>query len=216
MNKLPKISGASRTPATRAIRRAGALAWLALPLLAGCTDWSYDRIQLGMTQRECERALPEDTLWRTELGFCYRQENGLGRIDALVILLTQDQRVAGKLQATTYPPYQRVGSECGYRLRGELDPAASILGATGPVDVARVLTSDLAGYRGAKPAMEAHAWVAAGLVRLLERWPHGETAAASYPTLAEALARIPGGGEAQIAVNPRGVYLFEYRQPAVP
>jgi hypothetical protein len=187
-----------------------------LSAAAGCTDMSYEQIRLGMTQRECERALPGSSPWRTELGLCWRQDDALGRRDAMVILLGQDQRVAGKLQATSYPRGRPMGPERGFRLRGELDPKGSGLDATGPLDALRAIASDLTGYRGAKPALEAHAWVAAGLVRLLERWPRVGSEAAQFPGLSEALDRIPGGGRAEIRVDNRGLYSFEYCQPAVP
>jgi hypothetical protein len=184
--------------------------------VTGCADWSYDRMRIGMTQRECERAFAEDSFWRTDLGFCYLQVRPqAGRTDALVVLLARDQRVAGKLQATRFEPAGWLSRESGFRLRGELDPAAAALNATGPIDALRALVDDLTSYRGAKPALDAHAWVAAGLVRLMERWPHVGQEGPRNATLDDLLERVPGGGEARISVDRRGVYAFEYRQGPV-
>lgn len=193
-----------------------ALVAMTASLAGGCANWSYDRVRLGMTQSECERQLPAESLWRTELGFCHRTTDIAGRTDALVILLGRDQRVAGKLQATRYPSQQRWGPERGFLLRGEIDPVATGLEATGPVDALRAVAADLADYQGAKPALDAHALVAAGLVRLVERWPHVGPAGASFPRLAEALDVVPGGGEGLLRVDARGIYFFEYRQPIAP
>jgi len=188
-----------------------------LALLAtGCADWSYARIRLGMTQRECERTLPEGVVWRTELGLCCRRDDYFGRSDALVVLVSHDQRVVGQFQATQFSPHQRLGRDVGYRLRGELDPKAAGLEATGPLDTLRAVADDLAAYRGAQAAMETHAFVAAGLVRLLERWPTGTTTVPHAAPLADMLERVPGGGVARLNVDPAGTYTLEYRQRNLP
>ena len=59
---------------------------------------------------------------------------------------------------------------------------------------------------------DAHAWVAAGIVRLLQRWPHPGDEGPAFPRLADALERVPGGGVARITVNERGIYLLDYTQ----
>lgn len=208
-------SAAAHVPPRSTIPLCGLLVGLAASLAGGCADLSYDRVRLGMTQRECERLLPADAVWRTELGFCHRTTDAVGRTDALVVLLGRDQCVAGKLQATCHPQ-QRFGLERGFWLRGELDPLAMGLGATGPVDALRAVAADLADYQGVKPALEAHALVAAGLVRLVERWPHMGPAGANYPRLADTLEVVPGGGEGVIRIDGRGTYIIQYRQPNVP
>ena len=210
MNRMPYRPVGARS------RLAGvALLGMVLVCAPGCADWSYDRIQIGMTQRECEQALAEESVWRTELGFCSLSQRHFGRTDALLVLLTQDRRVAGKLQATCLERDTWLGPQTGFRLRVELDPEAAVLTATGPIDTLRAIADDLATYRGARPALEAHAWIAAGLVRLMERWPHVGPCGALYPELTDVLERVPGGGAAEISVDRRGVYLFEYQQGTV-
>lgn len=191
---------------------AAVLAGVLLLLAGGCSDWSYDRIQIGMTQQQCALLFTEDSVRRTELGFCRLTEDRRGQTDALVVLLSRDGQVAGKLQATLRARDRWIRVERVFRLRGEVDPGLADLQATGPIDMLRVVTDDLSGYRGAQTAQQAHAWVAAGLARLMERWPHVASADELCPQLTETLERVPGGGTARIEVDRRGVYCFEYRQ----
>lgn len=193
-----------------------AVAWsLLLACAAGCADLSYEGIRLGMRQAECSRQFEAEAVERTELGLCALRRDLTGRTDALVVLLSPDGVVAGKLQATFIPQEPRWGRPAAFRLRGQLDPKASALGATGPVDSLRAVLEDLAGYRGSRAAMQAYAWVAAGLIRMLERWPHMGELASAYPHLIDALEQVPGGGESRVRVDRQGIYWFEYEQGAL-
>lgn len=197
--------------------RAALVAGLLLTLSAGCANWSYDRVQLGMLQREAERLLPEGTLWRTELGLAIEQTDWTGRTDALVILLTQDLRVAGKLQTTrTTEGLPGLNRQEHYRLRGLVDPQAWGLTDVGPVDLLRALIDDLASYRGARMPMETHARVAAGIRRLLERWSEADLPPPQYPLLGTALETVPADGLAEVRREPGGAYSFEYLYPPPP
>ena len=217
MSSLTCTNAADRShPRPRDRRPTGVLAALLLALTGGCADWSYDRIQIGMTSQECARSLPEEAVRRTELGFCCLAQDRHGRTDALVVLISRDGRVAGKLQATLPTPNTWSPVQTDFRLRGEIDPTLTDLQAVGPIDMLRAIIGDLTGYRGVQTAQQAHAWVAAGLVRLLERWPHIGPGSELYPQLTDTLERLPGGGTARIEVDQRGVYCLEYRQPTGP
>jgi hypothetical protein len=189
---------------------------LLISLIQGCADLSYQGITLGMRQAECARQLEGESVQRTELGFCAVRTDLTGRTDALVVLVSREGVVTGKLQATFWPANPQWGRRAAYRLRGQLDPTSSALGATGPVDSLRAILDDLASYRGPRPAMQAHAWVAAGLVRMIERWPHVGELASAYPHLADVLEQVPGGGESSLRADRQGVFWFEYQQGPLP
>ena len=156
--------------------------------------------------------LPAEGSRRTDLGLCYLGSDLFGRTDALVILLTHDRRVAGKLHATHYRRSYGFKTETGFRLRGELDPEACGLSATGPIDTLRAICDALVSYQGEKIATEAHAWGAAGLIRLIQRWPHVSELGSQTESLSETLSLVPGGGVARLGMNERGIHEFEYLQ----
>ncbi len=188
------------------------LAMLAGLLNAACAQWSYDRVKLGQEPRDYERAFPAESARRTHLGLCSLCEDAFGRTDAVVVLLTHDRRVAGKVHATRFVRDYGFKTDEGFLLQGELDPQLAELQATGPIDVLRVIAGDLAEYQGERVAMEAHAWVAGGLVRLIQCWPHVNDVGIAAARLTELFELVPGGGEARIAVDPAGIYQFEYRK----
>jgi hypothetical protein len=183
--------------------------WLALP---GCADATYDMIRLGQQPQEYERILPADRSRRTHLGLCYLDSDGRGRTDAIVVLLTADRRVAARIQSTCFERDWGFKLDRGFRLRGELDPQLYDLHAAGPIDTLRAIAGDLSNYQGEKLASDAYAWVAAGLVRLMQRWPKVTDVGVETHKLTELFERVAGGGEARITVDVRGVYRFEYEQ----
>jgi hypothetical protein len=181
-------------------------------LNAGCAQWSYSQIELGQEPQDYERAFPAESARRTHLGLCSLCEDAFGRTDAVVVLLTHDRRVAGKIHATRFLRDYGLKTDEGFLLQGELDPRLAELQATGPIDTLRVIATDLAEYQGEKLAMEAHAWVAGGLVRLIQCWPHVNEVGIAAARLTELFELVPGGGAARIAVDPAGIYQFEYRK----
>ncbi len=187
-----------------------------LTCAAGCVDWNYDRVRMGMSQQECARTLPEGQFRRTELGFSGLLRDSWGRTDAFVILLAPDGLVSAKLHATLLQRPAWMGGAQGVRLRGLLDPQHAALDATGPVDTLRVLLDEVAGYKGAAASRAAHQWVGAALVRLLERWPHVDLDPAGYPQLADMLEDVPAGGTGDINMDPQGRYSFGYQQGVQP
>jgi hypothetical protein len=196
---------------------AGLLAPLLLCQTLGCASWSYDNIQIGQAVRESQRLLPVDKTRRTDVGFCYVDQDLTGRTDAIVILLTKDLTVAGKLQASHVKRDVAWMSEEGYLLRGVIDPVAMQLNATGPVDTLRAVTDDLAQAMDDNFVREAHGWVAVGLARLIQRWPHmGIEPGGGNPGLMEMLQRVPAGGTAMVRVTPEGMYEIEYRYGKAP
>lgn len=191
----------------------GMLAALTLPPLTGCADWSYRKIQIGQVPQDYGRVLPADTSRRTSLGLCHLSGETWGQTEAIVVLLTSDRRVAGKLRARVLRSrWGRGPGEPGYLLQGELDPELYGVQDAGPLDALRAITSELIDYRGEQLALEAHAWIAVGLTRLMQRWPGVAEAGAATERLRDALEMVPGGGAARIEVDERGVYHLEYRQ----
>ena len=179
-------------------------------LQAGCAGWSYDRIRLGAEHREYERAFPEAGVRRTETTLCYLAQDRLGRTDAVVVLLTRDRRVCGKLHATHFERNYGFKVERGYALRGEVDPALAELSAAGPIDALRAIGDELTSTEGDTAARQTRAWVAAGLVRMVQHWPHVGDEGPAFTRLTDTLERVAGGGVTRITVNARGVYELEY------
>jgi len=178
----------------------------------GCVELSYNQIQLGQEERVCRRALPEDQTISTPKTICSLERGPSGRTDAIVVLLAADRRVAGKLHAVHIESRWGPQRQMSYQLRGELDPQLLGLAATGPIDVSRVLADELTNLPEDAFARTTQAWVAGGLVRLLERWPQAGPAGPAAERHADLLDRIPGGGTARITIDDRGRYLLEYIQ----
>ena len=195
-------------PAPACVTLSAALAGL----LGGCAGLSYDRLQLGQEQRAYQRAFPEDRTRRTPTGICYLEHDALGRVDAVVALLTADRRVAGKLHAVHQQRNYGFAVETTYQLRGELDQGLLKLAGSGPVDTLRAIADELTTPQGDTFVRDAHGWVAAGLVRLVQHWPHIGDEGPAVTRLTDLLDRIPAGGQARITVNPQGVCLIEYTQ----
>ena len=208
--------GPTSPPLTRTLRLPTAAVLPLLIAIVGCgnssTHWGYDRIRIGQSPGQYERVLPTADTRRTQLGLCYLGRGALGATDAIVVLLTPDRRVAGKLHARWTQRNYGFKSELRYRLRGEVDPLLADLRTTGPIDVLRMIASDLVNYQGEQLAREAHHWVAAGLVRMIQPWPHVRDVGLDEAKLREALERVPGGGAVRLGLDGAGVYRFEYEQ----
>jgi hypothetical protein len=196
--------------------RCGALLLGVLVALGGCTSMTYDRVQIGLTQAQCQQLLDQEIFRSCELGYSGFEQDRTGRADALVILLGRDNVVAGKLQATLAGPGSFVrgpkiaaGAAVTFQARGEVDLERLSLQGVGPLDALRAVLAELVQRQSLESAGAARELVAAGLVRLLERWPHLNTAA-QFPDLADTLQRVPAGGEARIGINPQGLFCFEY------
>jgi hypothetical protein len=183
-----------------------------MTLLTGCAELCYDRVQLGQEQRAYRSVFPDDNTRRSATGVCYCEKDGFGRTDAAVLLLTGDRRVAGKFYALYLERKTGLQAETSYRLRGELDPELLKLSATGPIDMLRAIADELTTAEGDTFVREAHGWIAAGLLRLMQRWPHVGDEGPAVTRLTEMLERIPAGGVARVAIDPRGVYTIEYTQ----
>ncbi len=213
-NAQPPAALRSRPAALRRIRSP----WLlcAAPLLTGCADLNYGRVSLGQEQREYQSAFPEDKVRRTSVGLCYLEQGALGRTDAIVVLLTRDRRVAGKLHAIHVERKFGWGDERGYRLTGELDPRLFETAGTGPIDALRLVADELTTNGEDNFVRTTQGWVAAGLVRLIQQWPHVGDEGPAAARLADELESVPAGGEAAIRVDARGVYVVEYAQGKPP
>ena len=181
-------------------------------LLTGCAEMCYERVQLGQEQRAYRSVFPEENTRRSTEGVCYCEKDGFGRTEAAILLLTGDRRVAGKLYALHHARKSGLQAETIYRLRGELDPQLLKLSATGPIDMLRAIADGLTTSGEDTFVREAHGWVAGGLVRLMQRWPHVGDEGPAVTRLTETLERVPAGGIARISVDGRGVYFIEYTQ----
>lgn len=199
-----------RLPPTADPRFLLAITGLMASLLAGCAQFNYDRVRLGQTQREYQRAFPDEGSRRTTAGIGYMARDWTGRTDAAVVLLTADRRVSGKLYASFHERTGWLNEEVSYRLVGELDPTLIAVSGAGPIDALRAVADELTTTDSDQFARDAQAWVAAGLVRLVQHWPHVGDEGPAITRLTETLERVPSGGEARITISPRGVYLVEY------
>lgn len=184
-------------------------------LLGGCIDASYDKLKIGQQPRDYDKTLPMEFTRRTDLGLAYLEKSSDGRTDAIVVLLTTDRRVAGKLHAIYVERGGLMGVQRGYRLTGQLDPYLAETSTAGPVDTLRSLVTELLSYRGERMAMDAHAWVAVGLVRLMQRWPGVTDVGVDTQPLTAWLEQVPGGGQGEIAVDSSGAYNFRYSTGSV-
>lgn len=177
----------------------------------GCVKLTYDRLHLGEPPSKYERMLPASESRRTMVGLCQLRKSSGGKSEAILLVLSDDRRLAGKIRV------RRVRSEAGllshreYELWGTIDPVLYGAGQAGPADVLRSLVRSLVDYRGERLAVEAHRLVAAGLLRILEQWPEAADLGLS-PDLAADLAEIaPGGGKSHVETADNGVIRFEYR-----
>lgn len=178
-------------------------------LQAGCATWSYNQVYLGQELRDYERAFPSDKTRRTKSTLCYLERDLSGRDVAVVLLVSRNRVVAGKLQAV-YVEGGKVFPRAGYRLQGELDPGLARLHGAGPIDALRAVADELTRDMSGDLTRDASGWVAAGLVRLVQRWPDISDAGPAYPRLTEVLQYVPPDGRAHIAIKPEGTYEIEY------
>lgn len=212
----------SANPAARPVLSLAARLCLALSaaLLAGCADTTYKQLRLGQQRSEYDRIMPRESTRATDYGMAYLTHSAAkGRTDAIVVLVTPDRRIAGKIQAVVVERANWLlpgSTQRGFLLRGEIDPHIAQLEATGPVDTLRLVAADLIRYRGDRLATDSHAIVAGGLVRLMQAWPNVTDVGVDTARIAPVLEQIPAGGVTNIAVNSDGVYRFDYRQGAAP
>jgi hypothetical protein len=193
-------------------RCAAGVVGLLAGLCSGCANLSYDRLALGQAPSEYERTLPAEKSRRTDLGLCYLDDDGAGNVDAIVVFLAHDRRITGKVHLARRVSNLWWDSSVQVELRGQVDPQLAGLNAAGPTDLLRALIADLAAYRGERLATAAHRWVAAGLIRTVQRLPNVDASQLVYPDLHETLEGVPPGGTARIGVDPGGAYEFGYTQ----
>jgi len=198
------------------LRRVNALLAAALLLPAGCADLSYRRIQLGDPLARYEHLLPAATTRRTPYGLAHLGHALGGRTEVVLVLWTNDRRVAGKVYACHFEQNWGWLRRSGFLLQGQIDPQLYDVAGTGPFDTLRMLATDLAEYRGETLAVDAHAWVVAGLMRLLQRWPGVREPDLLADRVSELYEKVPGGGETHLWIDRNGIYHFEYQQDKRP
>lgn len=180
-------------------------------LLPGCASWHYGRLKLGQAPNEYERVLPAEKVRRTERGLAFLSRDWTGRIDAIVVIVAENRRVAARVHASYGEQRYGFTTRVAYRLRGEIDPKLYETQDAGPTDVLKLLLSQLAAYKGDKLAVESHAWIAAGLTRLLQRFPNVADQIAEPATMLGVSERVRGGGVGTVSADADGVLRFEYK-----
>ncbi len=190
-----------------------ALLGLLLLFAPGCTrleaDWCYQHIRIGQLPRDYRDVLPADASRRTPLGLVYLRE-GKGRRDAIVVLLADDRRVAGKLHA--FRQQRLRGGASRYGLEGRLDPVLCGLAGAGPLDTLRAVVADLADQRGGRLAREAGALVGGGMIRLMRAKAEIAEVGASPQIVDRWLEGIPADGRAVLESAEDGVIRFAYER----
>ncbi len=194
-----------------AVRPATVLpALAAAATLCGCARLDYDRLRVGRELRDVSRALPEDHSARSDWSVCYQRANGLGRTDVIVVLLTRDRRIAAKFHVVHNERQSVLGQDAGYALTGEFDAELLGLSEAGPRDRLRALAADLMEPQADPFVREAHAWVAAGLVRMLALDDPADADDALAERLVEMLERVPAGGRATTSPGGGAVVRIAY------
>lgn len=188
--------------------------WVAaagIVLLSGCADLTYDRVRLGLAPSEYDRVLDTQKSSWTEAGLVEYQRDSDGDATSLVLLLSDDRRIAGKIQVTREESEMELPlARRGYELRGELDSRLYGLGDVGPVDTLRLLTQRLCAYPTERGARTGHMLAAAGLVRILERQEHVEDIGISRDQRRELAAHAPSDGVTRLSLDPDGVLRFGF------
>lgn len=185
----------------------------ALAGTTGCANWSYNSIRVGQNPREYEKLLPAFDTRRTPLGLCYYKVDSIGREDIIMILVSENRRVAGKLRTQVGAAGKTLGGPRGLTMTGEI--SGDWLGAElpGPADTLRYLLTRLAEFHADHTTMRAHGWVAAGLTRLLELNPQADPITSLPASFSAELERVPSGGSGD-ARAAGGRIIFHYSQPA--
>jgi hypothetical protein len=184
---------------------------LSLAALGGCADLTYERVRLGLAPSEYDRVLDTQRSSWTEAGLVEYQRDDDGDASALLLLLADDRRIAGKIQV------RRAESELdlplarrGYELRGELDPRLYGLGEVGPIDSLRLLTQRLCEFPTERTSRTAHLLAAAGLMRILERQPGVEDIGLSGDQRRELALYAPAEGVPSLSLDSDGILRFSF------
>jgi hypothetical protein len=178
----------------------------------GCARLSAAQLRLGYYVREPGRVLPEGKSRASNVGLCYLDHDLFGRTEAIVIFLSRDRRIAGKFQATLAETNVGFKPATTFALEGELDPTVAHLAGAGPIDTLRAIADDLTQPETDALVREAQDWVAAGIVRLVQRWPHAGDEGPAAAALTAMLERVPADGEATIVVHSDGALSITYAQ----
>ncbi|MCG3127142.1 MAG: hypothetical protein CHACPFDD_02000 [Phycisphaerae bacterium] len=183
---------------------------IAILVLPGCASWHYARLKLGQAPDDYGRVLPAEKVRRTERGLAFLSRDWTGRIDAIVVIVADNRRVAARVHATYREQRYGFGTRVTYRLSGEIDPKLYETQDAGPTDTLKLLLSQLVATKGDKLAVESHAWIAAGLTRLLQRFPNVAEQMGEPATMLGVSERVRGGGLGTVSADSDGVLRFAY------
>ncbi len=187
-----------------------ALATTLFLTISGCATWSYDHVDVGREWSSNKKFLPARDQYRTDVGVAQLSKDKFGKTQALVVLIAENQNVAGKLLATKIQRAWGWRPQSGYRLVAEVDPELAGISEAGPMDTLRLIAAELTEAARDRHVREIHSWVAAGLIRLLQRWPDVSDEGPAYSRIADLLEFVPPGGTATIRMDNQGHYHFEY------
>jgi len=129
-----------------------------------------------------------------------------------MVVRSRGRRVAAKVGAPVAGTTVAVTAARKFALRGELDPTVAHLAGAGPIDTLRALADDRTQPETDPVVRDAHHGAAAGIVRLVQRWPHAGDEGPALAALATTLELVPADGEASIVIRPDGALELTYSQ----
>lgn len=190
---------------------------LTLPItILGCASWNYDRIQLREPLPDLDSQFPRDEARKTSLGVAHLRNPNSPQAAAVVILVTLEKRVAAKFHAAQHQRDWGFSVERGYELAGQIDLELLAAKNPGPLAALRTIARQLAAYQGDPAAEHAHQLVAAGLVRIIQRWPDIENLGPTSDQVNALATLAPGGGRAALTMDLDGTFHISYRQGIAP
>ena len=98
-------------------------------------------------------------------------------------------------------------------MEGELEPTLFGLDETGPIDAARVLLDELLLRPTDHVTRRAQAWVAGGVLRVLDQEGESLELTDAEGQLLEVLESIPPGGRSSLVEREDGVFEMSYSHP---
>lgn len=179
--------------------------------LFGCTAWTYDRIRLGMTPGEYDRALELNKTARSPAGLVQYARDPAGVEKVVFLILADDRRIAGKVRVSRVEATMGWRpAEFSYHLSAEADAALCGASEAGPVDALRVIAHRLSELPTERTALRGQALVLAGLVRILQKQPAIDDWAVPSDLTAELATIAPAGGAVGLARDSDARLRFHY------
>ncbi|MCA9243499.1 MAG: hypothetical protein KDA32_06065 [Phycisphaerales bacterium] len=181
---------------------------LGLTVHAGCSSgWGFERIALGDTPSQYERALPLDGVRRTQTGMCWTGPGG-AQSDVVVVQTSKDGRVCAKFRVTESES-PNLG-EPRYAFRAALDPQLYGVARADPINALRALLLDIRDNAADPVVSAAQRRVAGAIARWLVVWPGVDSTGLDEAEQDTLLREAPSGGTATMRVTSKGAFQYEY------